>query len=286
MCGARLDPLHLDPGPAGSSICSFCGAPQPSRAGNGSALADPDGLRRISLAEASDTLREARERRGESLDHVAEATGIRENYLEELETGSGWFEPYPGRVYGRFFLREYAEHLGLDPSPLVEAFDGEAAPDIAPAAPVRTRRLPRLPQPRLLLALVGLIGLAVWGVILRGVDRESPAPGGDTVANVRPRDAAPHRVGRVPVDEIRAVATIEGPSWIEAVSDGRVIYRETAPRGAVVTFEADRRLELTLGNAGGVLLEVNGRPERTGSPGEVLHLAYRLEGGRLVSYEI
>jgi hypothetical protein len=48
------------------------------------------------------------------------------------------------------------------------------------------------------------------------------------------------------------------------------------------TFDADRTLDLTLGNAGGVQLVVNGRPISTGSAGEVVHVSFALRRGQVV----
>jgi cytoskeleton protein RodZ len=249
-------------------------------------------MRRMSFLETSDALGDARERRGESLDQVAEVTGIRRKYLEELESGSGWFDPYPGRVYGRFFLREYAEYLGLDPAPLLDAFDGEA--EAGPTqAPTEGRTLrPRRSSPSNALvaiaALVCLLALLGSSAILRGADRDSPAFGpADVVPHVRRHDGGAHAPAeRGPVQRIRAVATVSDRSWIEALSDGEAIYRATAPEGSVLTFRADRRLELILGNAGGVALVVNGQPEPTGSAGQVIHLRFDLRGSRVTAAEI
>ncbi len=60
------------------------------------------------------SLREAREARGLTLEDVEKATRIRARYLEALEAGQ--FEALPSAVQARGFLRNYARHVGLDPS--------------------------------------------------------------------------------------------------------------------------------------------------------------------------
>ncbi len=283
VCGARLDPLHVDLGLDGASVCSFCGAPQSQRDPIPSRTTGRGGVPRMSFPETSDMLRDARGQRGESLDQVAEVTGIRQTYLEELECGSASFEPYPGRVYGRFFLREYAEYLGLDPGPLVDAFDEEAEGaeiferiDDASRAPRRSLR-------KTFAALGCLAVLLALSAIVRAVDLDSSVVGTSYASVSDHRHVqAPHApAGHPPADGIRALATIADRSWIEALSDGKAIYRATSPAGTLLTFKADRRLELTLGNAGGVILEVNGRPRRTGPTGGVVHLAFELRGNEL-----
>lgn len=281
VCGARLDSLHVDLGLEGTIVCSFCGAPQSERNGGGSRPTGPAGPRSMSLLETSDLLRDARERRRESLEEVAEATGIRRSYLEELEAGDASFEPYPGRVYGRFFLREYAEHLGLDPAPLIDAFDGEARSD--GAVQRDERRIPRRRRSpsALLVAAVCLVAVFAARALLPGEDRPASAfPTQYAPVSARRHVQAPHApTDHRPVDRIRAVATLTGASWVEVLSDGRSVYRAIAAEGTILRFEADRRLELTFGSGGYVALEVNGRRESTGPVGDVVHLAFQLRNG-------
>jgi cytoskeleton protein RodZ len=284
VCGAWLDPMHVDLGLEGSSVCAFCGTPQPGQVGT---HRDPgsNGDRPISLIETSELLRNARERRGESLDQVADATGIRQTYLEELEAGGASFEPYPGLVYGRFFLREYADHLGLEPGPLLDAFDGEARSDEPLSRDATEIRRWRRSPSAALIAIVCLVAVFATRAILPREDGTLPAVTMRYApVSGREHNQAPHApTAHGSVDGLRAVATLASASWIEALADGRTVYRATAPAGEVLTFVADRRLELTLGNAGGVALEVNGEPRRTGPVGGVVHRVFELRDGTVAS---
>jgi cytoskeleton protein RodZ len=291
VCGAWLDRLHLDPGPDRSLMCSFCGAPQPpiesGPNGNGSRTGSSNGLHHLSLVEASDVLREERERRGESLEEVSVVTGINLRYLEDLEGGDASFEPYPGRVYGRFFLREYAEHLGLDPEPMVEAFDGETG-SVLPVEPTlgvgRTARRSFL---RPLATVVGVLLLIAGAVAFRLTQDDASVPGPRTPAASTPLDATPPvAANEPPADEttvhgIRAVVHVTGRCWIEAISDGTTTFMATKEAGTVLRLRADRRLELTLGNAGGVNLVVNGHRVATGPTADVAHLVLVLRGNEV-----
>ena len=290
VCGARLDQLHLDPGPEGAFICSFCGAPEPEPNGHVSSNGDHSGHAHISLVEASDVLREARERRGESLEDVADDTGINRRYLEDLEGGDASFEPYPGRVYGRFFLREYAEHLGLDPEPMVEAFDGESGPVRAfepTAGVVRTAGPPRRSLVPRLVAILGGVLLLIGGAMLRARDVEPsfpdlPVPAGTSARSQGEGAAAAQSPTHTKtVRGIRAVVHVSRRCWIESVSDGTTTFRKTVEAGTVVRLRADRRLELTLGNSDGAHLVVNGRRVATSSPTQVARLSFVLRGNEI-----
>ena len=84
-----------------------------------------------------DSLKQEREARGRTIEEIAEATGIRPHLLAALEQEA--FDALPGRGFGKLYIRAYAEVLGFDPRPVIEAYDHAlrarqtAAPDPAPA---------------------------------------------------------------------------------------------------------------------------------------------------------
>jgi cytoskeleton protein RodZ len=65
-------------------------------------------------------LREARTRRGASIEDAENGTKIRARYLRALEDEQ--YDVLPGRTYVRTFLRSYGEWLGLDARLLVEEY--------------------------------------------------------------------------------------------------------------------------------------------------------------------
>lgn len=103
-------------------------------------------------------LRDAREQQGFSVAQVAEATHMMVQIVEELERED--FHRIAAPIYGRGFIKLYAEFLSLDAEPLVKEFNtiysgaqrpvvatriikpaeappAPAAPETAPAAPPR-----------------------------------------------------------------------------------------------------------------------------------------------------
>ena len=84
--------------------------------------------------DVGDELHDARLTRGETLEQASHFTQIRLPYLRALEhDDASVFEPFPGMTYARYFLRDYAEHLGIDPRPLVRRFDREVStPTVLP----------------------------------------------------------------------------------------------------------------------------------------------------------
>ena len=76
-------------------------------------------------------LRDARTARGLSLEDVAAITKVPRSTLELLEKDQ--YATLPAAVFIRGFIRSYAKVVGLDPNPLVRAFergpgDGASAP--------------------------------------------------------------------------------------------------------------------------------------------------------------
>ncbi|MFT8871306.1 MAG: helix-turn-helix domain-containing protein [Sporolactobacillus sp.] len=64
------------------------------------------------MSELGQALREAREKKGLSLDKLQEVTKIQRRYLQAIEEGR--FEQLPGAFYTRAFIKNYAEALGFD----------------------------------------------------------------------------------------------------------------------------------------------------------------------------
>jgi cytoskeletal protein RodZ len=228
-------------------------------------------------------LRGAREQRGRTLTEVSVGTGIQERHLRALERGAT-IDEFPAPAYARFYLREYAEYLRLDPGPLLRDFDARHAP--VEQAPLRPPPIPpRTPRSSwsllVVLSVVALALIAVLPAALRS-DEQDPAP---VLPSAAPSPA--HDSGRIPVSTtppreptgIVAVLRVVQPSWVRAAADGEVVEASTLEAGTVVRYRAGELLELTLGNAGGVRLRVGGELVPTGSSGEVVDLGFAWRNG-------
>ncbi|MGE0601397.1 MAG: helix-turn-helix domain-containing protein [Dehalococcoidia bacterium] len=74
------------------------------------------------MAGIGEALRSTRERRGLSIDQVAQDTRISPRFLEALEAEQ--FDELPAPVYVRGFLRSYANYLRLEAQPLLDRLVG------------------------------------------------------------------------------------------------------------------------------------------------------------------
>lgn len=122
-----------------------------------------------------DTLRETREAQGRSLEDAAQAVRARTGQLQALEDER--FDSFGGHVYAKGFLKSYALELGLDPAPLVEAFNTEVGEDDEVASSGMVRPV-KTPGPKgttppawaawALVAVVVIAGLYFLGMISPG----------------------------------------------------------------------------------------------------------------------
>lgn len=254
------------------------------------------------------TLREARERRGLSLDDAAEDTRIRATNLAAIEQED--FDRLGGEVYVRGFIRSYAKCLQLDPEALLQQYRPTAEPAPAADAPTQVAQpLERTPRRGLgvivaVLALAAIAGLAVLsdgatneptglsqdpsadgtGSRADGEPGDQPDPGAGAATPATPAPPAPTPTpsGQVttPAEGVRVVVeTAERDVWLRALVDGDQVMTETLPPGSTETFQGQQQIRLRLGDAGAVELTVNGQPQGSlGGSGEPVWITIDADG--------
>lgn len=130
-----------------------------------------------SLTDGADiglALKGAREFRGLTTQDVADATRIRQSYIEALEDMR--LDDLPSRPFTIGYVRAYAGLLGLDGDAAVSRFKDDAPDDgVELRAPIGVRRER---DPRLALILAGgllVVGaILLWNVAQRAITKEEP----------------------------------------------------------------------------------------------------------------
>ena len=231
-------------------------------------------------------LRQQREIRNINLREISDNTKIGMRYLEALEEDR--FEVLPAPIFAKGFLREYAKYVGLDADEVVNyylaaeqrrRFDlGVEEPP--PPRPTRPAVLPHDRARRFAWIGVGLlvlllVALAVWLVRRGGGREEASAPPASAPPVSAPVPAPPPAASppRAPADSGPFVVNLSftAECWVEAVVDGDRRISELRVQGESMKIEARQSVVLTLGNAGSVRVDVNGKPVRvTESPGQVV----------------
>jgi cytoskeleton protein RodZ len=245
-------------------------------------------------------LRQLRESRGASLADIARSTRVGKRHLEALEEGA--FSELPAPVFVKGFLRSYCEFLGVPPEEALARYRedlGEAAAVAAPRSPPRRPRRGKGPI-ALSLLLFWVLGVALLAVSVGLRDKSAPppepavavaqpgaalAPAGSAArpgpspgATTAPRPADPGAGSQAPAPPSlasasgqRLVVKAVEPTWIRVQADEGQVTQELLPVGATREWTADQRFVLTVGNAGGIEVELNGRRiPRLGASGSVI----------------
>lgn len=127
-------------------------------------------------ADIGAALKAAREARKLSLQDVAEATRIRQSYVEALEAMR--LEELPSRPFTIGYVRAYAALLGMDVDAAVARFKIDSPDEGAELRePVGVRRER---DPRLALILAGAVlvvgAILLWNVAQRAIAKDAPPP--------------------------------------------------------------------------------------------------------------
>lgn len=231
------------------------------------------------MASFGESLKRERELRGVTLREVAEGTKISVRFLDAIE--SGRVEILPGGLFPRSFVRQYAAYLGLDPERAVADFLFEQKAQAPPAPPPRSTK-PAVDVKRVAYGLAIVMVLA--GLVLvrqLKASRASEAQVALEPSAVAPPPSFPSdRVFPPPSPtEGPPLAAAEGlvlalsaseDCWVAVEADGVKVLDQVLSEGETRTLNAKNELLLSVGNAGGIVLSVNGHSGvRLGRPGEV-----------------
>jgi cytoskeletal protein RodZ len=251
-------------------------------------------------------LRKEREKKNVSLDAVAKVTRITRENLAALENDDFQFISAP--VFVRGFLRNYANYLGLDPKEVIARYDSQtellpAIQDQEPPPPPPREENPLFKTLLFLSILLAGVAISFW-YYQKPSAPPSPLPPSPSDSRVQSssskttpeKEKTGTRVlqaekGKKPTDKpqasmtplpfideakeqrhvLRAVAAER--TWLRIVADDqRVIDVLLQPR-ETATWTAQKKFAITIGNAGGVELFLNGTSQgRLGNSGAVVRL--------------
>lgn len=245
--------------------------------------------------QVGEILRSRREALGLTLEEVHQHLRIPVRSLQAIEDGH--FDVFDSPQYAKGFVRSYATLLGLDPEPLVQAvgsaYPARRAPQlVAPGGEVPIRpvappsRFRRLAAWVALAAVVGLLWLGYVGYRQLRAFYSAPQPPESQPPPVEvspaPTQAGPPRADRAlppPAlageSAVRLALTAEDVSWLRVVADGRRVFEGFLRAGERREWEAGSSLQVVIGNAGGVRVQVNGQDLGIlGAPGEVVRRTF------------
>lgn len=211
-------------------------------------------------------LKEARARRGVSVEDAALHTKIKPRFLRALEEDAPP-SAFRAPIYARAFLREYAAFLGLDPDRVVAEY--AATHGIEPGRPIRLPEpVERRSRKGLLATILWLLSLSAMGALVvvsaRSVERSTPPP-------PLPAEASPPEVEPVAPaaggarEVVLRLRVKDERTYLLVRADGKLLEEGRRRPGFSRTFRADRRISIEVANAGAVRLRLG--DEQLGAPG-------------------
>jgi transcriptional regulator with XRE-family HTH domain len=207
--------------------------------------------------ELGERIRSYRTDSGVEISDLAVRTRIGARYLQALEEGR--LEELPGPVFIKGFIRSACSELRRDPSPLLDLVDQihvQAPPEEADISNGAKRIAP------LILSGILLAGLVTGGILLHGSREQNadtkniPAVLPETSA---PDAARPDTVDEEPVVELDLLLRATERTWLRIQPDASEPWETTMKTGDEIRLKAVERVTLFIGNAGGILLELNGK---------------------------
>jgi len=239
-------------------------------------------------------IEEARKATGFSLAELASATNIRATVLNQIEKDD--FSNCGGHTYARGHIRNIAIALKADQAEFLRVFDEEQGIEARTMSELlvensimqRPNDKPKISLKSLLIISIACLGIAgVMQIVLSNISMnqkvnpivevsESSSPVVTQSPTTAPSKQNSYSTGTGVTVIINAA---RDKSWL-FVSDasGRTLFSGQISQGAIRTFTSDQRLDIKVGNAGGVDLVVNGKSvESIGADGEVVSVSYGVD---------
>ena len=249
----------------------------------------------MSMIAIGEKLKQAREKKGVTLEQVQKQTLIHVTVLVALEDGK--CDDLLTPTYVKSFLKKYAGYLGLDSKELLNEYaalhaDKPVAAGIEPAKAAKPKKAegndPFLLVRRSVVAVVALLVISLLLFLayssirlLYSLSQKSHKAEKAAVMKTKRAGKAEKTAPRKALEKNSAVSNklivpkgsplvvlikVKAPVWVEAKKDGEKIFQRVLPKGLVESLTARDKIELFVANGDVIEVILNGRP--LGSPGK------------------
>lgn len=254
-------------------------------------MAKLDPTQQDQLKDIGAYLYQIRQDQARTLDDISLQTFIRPTLLRAIESGDD--EPLPEPVFIQGFIRRYAEALGLDGKEISQHFSPHtqvvppptetdsdssngATPSSLPPKSIAPSISLRSPEPGVNLKplLMGGVAIAIIiGAILGLIQLLQGRQAEQTVRSTEPSTEStpppaptptPSPVASKPLPPEAPITVdmdLTDRSWLRVTADGEVTFEGTLESGEQRTWTAKTELSIRAGNAGVVMLSLNGGDE-------------------------
>ena len=233
---------------------------------------------RESLGE---TLKREREFKKISLGEVAKNTRVKEYLLRAIEEDQ--YDLLPSSTYAKGFLLAYARYIGLDPNEVLLRYENLLIGEKPPAPPetqFKKKILWNTKQTWMVVLIIAVSLIAVYffypakrpvePISVKSKVEETPPPSPPKIAEtISAAEDKPFSLRLKAVEE----------TWLRIQVNGQLAREMTLKPGEATSHQALNRIDLLIGNAGGLVLIFNERQlERFGKSGEVVTLILTHKG--------
>jgi|GEM_PF-1672270 len=198
-----------------------------------------------------------------TISQVEAETKVRKKFLEAIEEEN--FSALPNVVAAKGFMRLYANFLGIDPEKIINKFvdrqdesrnikkEDERKPDLLDSSR-KPRRIPVKFAAVIISFLIVIVLFYSGYKLLKNHFASRPSPKAVETKEVSPV------VKEVLPEKVLLSADFVDRTWISVELDGKEAFTGVVGRGQKMFWEADKRIKIKAGNAGGVKVAVNEKP--------------------------
>ncbi|MDF1526506.1 MAG: DUF4115 domain-containing protein [bacterium] len=211
--------------------------------------------------ELGGRIRSCRTDAGMEVNDLATRTRIGARYLHSIEDGN--LDDLPGPVFIKGFIRAICAELESDPLPLMDLVDqiySEEPAEEGNGTSGSKRITPLILSGFLLAALV------TGGILLHGGDKkgedgvqEKGTVQTEATGLVAPEVAQEGFAREEPIIELDLLLRATEKTWLRIQADSSEPWETTMKSGDEIRLKAVDRVTLYIGNAGGIMFELNGK---------------------------
>ncbi|MEW6097285.1 MAG: RodZ domain-containing protein [bacterium] len=251
------------------------------------------------MSKVGEILRKKRELEAKSLEDIATQTMIAKKYIASLEEGR--YDIFPGEVYARGFLRNYANFLGFDEgeiADLVSQYELEWQEMHLKLHISTPEKIPPVSKTNwsfyiISILIMGIFGFLIFYFIKQKVSQHELINYSDPTKMLKEEDIS--RAEDIIVEAIKSAkedktvdikpkdveleAFASESVWLQAIIDGKSKREILLAPDQKIKWHAKKNIFLTIGNAGGIVFKLNDRYiGALGRKGEVKKILVTSEG--------
>mgnify|MGYP003587116420 CR=1 FL=1 len=230
------------------------------------------------MSLVGDILKNEREKQDLSVKDVENGTNIRSLYISAIEENN--YDVLPGEVYLKGFLRSYANFLNIDSDYILQSYKEQKGDSITEIETFQEKQIlkpkKKVRKGRVTILFVAVILILVAIFFFFANNDKQSATGSiakeivsSSMATVTKTES--NKTNEKTNNKVILKAEFIDDCWIQVSSENKVIFEGIVKAGEKNEWKADKELNLKIGNAGAVKLNLNGKDLASlGKNGEVV----------------